>query len=112
VGLGKEAFIVETIIRLIHAKALEYNLGLSDGIKLDDIGFKGYDEEDRRIKLEFDIHRKTKWRALKNLEKDGYLEHEGHRWRMSDRLWRDLERAIVRFKLAERKSRSRNSGET
>jgi len=102
--LGKEAFIVETIIKLIQAKALEYSLGLSDSIKLDDIGFKGYNNnEEGQIKLEFDIHRKTKWKALKNLERDGYLERDGHRWRMSDRLWKDLERVIARFKLAERK---------
>jgi hypothetical protein len=102
-GLGKESFIVELVIRLIWAKALEYDLDLSDGIKLDDIGFKGYNEKGQ-IKLEFDIHRKTKWKALKNLEKDGYLMREGHRWRMSDRLWNDLKKEIARFKLAEKKA--------
>jgi len=102
-GLGKEAFIVELVIRLIWAKALKYDLDLDDSIKLDDIGFK-YNKEEHE-KLEFNIHRKTKWKALKNLERDGYLEREGHRWRMSDKLWNDMEKEITRFKLAEKKSK-------
>ena len=100
--LGKEAFIVELVIRLIWAKALQLDLGLSDSIKHDNVGFKGRNEE-KPIKLEFDIHRKTKWNALKNLERDGYLIRDGHRWRMSDRLWNDLEKEIARFKLAEKR---------
>ena len=81
-GKGKEAFIVETLLKLLNDKTY----------------FKEYGVQLRYMGDDYDIHRKTKWKALKNLEKDGYLRREGNRWFMSDELWDRLVKIIRRLR--------------
>jgi len=78
--LGKEAFIVETVLRLIIAKTSSFG---EHGISLRQIGWKPN-------KVEFGIHRKTKWQILKNLEKESYVKREGKKYFMGERLMKDL----------------------
>jgi hypothetical protein len=99
-GLSKEAFVVETILRLMQMKLNEYSGNSPHGIEIHSIG---YTYKDGPHQLEFDMHRKTKWQALKTLEKEGYLRHEKHQWYMTDKLWDAMKSIIIRFKIEQKK---------
>ena len=85
-ALRKESFVAESIIQLIQCKIKELSSGwLAHGLYLGSIGDG----------LEFNMHRKTKWQSLKNLEKDGYVKLEGKTWNITDEFWTDIKRKIL-----------------
>lgn len=94
--LGKECFVVDAILEIIEneVRAREHRGAYYDfraSATQREVGSKwlGWDEEKRRhlydIK-EYDISRKTKWKALKNLEEAGYIELHGKRWKLGEDL--------------------------
>jgi len=91
-GLSKEAFIFETVLKLIHSKNLEVEHGFKSwATKTRGIG---WDKDDPKL---FKITAKTKWQALKTLEKEGYIKRVGHDLYLTDEVWDRIKTLIIKF---------------